>query len=522
MTETKISKQAIRVYAALNALKGSEDGDVIDALLPFIMPVLNLSRGKILSTELLVLGLGKLYGWRITHDIAEKFQDRLCAKGFLVKSSQPNHAVSYFCNPPAEPPPSTENISFANSLSEVIDEFVTFAPTLSSLFVKERERDNLEETLVKFLVSLDVYTDDALLSQLRKMKSSDEIDDQSKKLVDGIGTLTDEDRYLCARFIEKMYKDKSPLLQHLSKIAAVGLLAEVVSDFIKPTTNVLKSDLVVVLDAPLAMNALGTSGNFAKDEISTLIAALKSVGCQVIVLSTSCKEISRNLHTMLKEERGNRWGPTHRAMVKGEVGEDFVRLVIADPEKALISTGIQVRKVDLSDPMIGLKYFTKDMLEDFKLGIQWKSLDARDHDAECVASIMRFRNGIHRKDPMDCTHVFVTGNNRLALYARKYCLHNQSINQNACGPVLALQDIATIAWLRTGFGEAEALPRKHMLAACEKVLAVQKSVVTKVTEELGKVSPVRRQVSWDKLVVLNKGGFLVHRIKTENWNETNI
>ena len=33
---------------------------------------------------------------------------------------------------------------------------------------------------------------------------------------------------------------------------------------------------------------------------------------------------------------------------------------------------------------------------------------------------------------------------------------------------------------------------------------------------------VRRQVSWDKLVVLNKGGFLVHRIKTENWNETNI
>ena len=87
---------------------------------------------------------------------------------------------------------------------------------------------------------------------------------------------------------------------------------------------------------------------------------------------------------------------------------------------------------------------------------------------------------------------------------------------------MALQDIATIAWLRTGFGEAEALPRKHMLAACEKVLAVQKSVVTKVTEELGKVSPVRRQVSWDKLVVLNKGGFLVHRIKTENWNETNI
>ena len=33
---------------------------------------------------------------------------------------------------------------------------------------------------------------------------------------------------------------------------------------------------------------------------------------------------------------------------------------------------------------------------------------------------------------------------------------------------------------------------------------------------------VRRQVSWDKLVVLNKGRFLVHRIKTENWNETNI
>ncbi len=36
------------------------------------------------------------------------------------------------------------------------------------------------------------------------------------------------------------------------------------------------------------------------------------------------------------------------------------------------------------------------------------------------------------------------------------------------------------------------------------------------------VLAVRRQVSWDKLADLNKGGFLVHRIKTENWNETYI
>ena len=30
------------------------------------------------------------------------------------------------------------------------------------------------------------------------------------------------------------------------------------------------------------------------------------------------------------------------------------------------------------------------------------------------------------------------------------------------------------------------------------------------------------QASWDKLTDLNKGGFLIHRISTESWNETYI
>ncbi|MBM0205273.1 hypothetical protein JNW90_21170 [Micromonospora sp. STR1s_5] len=58
---TTVTRHALRVYAALSGLKDA-GGDVVDALIPFMEPVLEVMHGKIFNPTLLALGVQKLYG----------------------------------------------------------------------------------------------------------------------------------------------------------------------------------------------------------------------------------------------------------------------------------------------------------------------------------------------------------------------------------------------------------------------------------------------------------------------------
>jgi hypothetical protein len=185
---------------------------------------------------------------------------------------------------------------------------------------------------------------------------------------------------------------------------------------------------------------------------------------------------------------------THDAMKKNEVMEDYVRSVAANPEQALEAKGVQIKPISLDQWPAQHKYFDQTQYEDFLSGVTWgNNIAAREHDATCVALLMRLRQGRHHSDLFRCGFVFVTRNARFTSTSRSYCLQSRLINAVQYGPVVHQRELATVAWLRTGLGAALDIPRTHLIATCDRVLRLRLEVQEAVQETLEKVTPDKIQ-----------------------------
>jgi hypothetical protein len=88
-----VTRHALRVYAALSELGGNNE-NILDALIPFFEPILEVMNGKIFDPRLFATGVQKLYRWRINKDIAEEFIPRLVRKKYLRRGGG-NQSVIY-------------------------------------------------------------------------------------------------------------------------------------------------------------------------------------------------------------------------------------------------------------------------------------------------------------------------------------------------------------------------------------------------------------------------------------------
>ena len=115
---TTVTRHALHVYAALSGLKADNGGDVLDALIPFMEPVLALMHGKVFDPALLALGVRRLYGWNFNRDVAEQFAGRLLAKKYLKRPARNVLSVDF------EPRPRTDDgeIEIATILERVRSE----------------------------------------------------------------------------------------------------------------------------------------------------------------------------------------------------------------------------------------------------------------------------------------------------------------------------------------------------------------------------------------------------------------
>ncbi|MPR06303.1 hypothetical protein [Microvirga tunisiensis] len=487
-----ITRHAVRIYAAVSSLKEGR-GDVLDALIPFMEPILEAADGKIYDPHVVALGLRRLYGWRVNRDVAEFFAERLLTRGYLQRVTPSVLKVSY----KPEATTGEEGIRIAEVLERITDEFQAFAPQVSDIAPVTLARKELKDLLIGFLVSLDAYTEQAFSEWVDRSQLDIEKQNILEQLEEGGKALTPELRYLCARFLRDLVKDKPEFVPHLARLASAGLLAEVVEDFVKPTTIETRSDLVVVLDAPVALNLLGLSGAAARDDIRNVVESLRGIGCSFIVLPVSCDEMSRNLASMLRLPLTQRHGPTYDAMRKGEVQEDYVRAVMNDPQRALEGVGVTVRPVNLTTYPYQIRHFSEAHYEELLSDFRWQSIDARDHDATSTALTMRLRAGNRTSDLFRAKYVFVTTNPRFERIARDFCIANRMIGDNHVPPVVLQREVAMAAWLRTGFaGEDEAtanvdIPRSHLIASCERVLRTRKEVTEAVHRTLSDIAPDR-------------------------------
>jgi hypothetical protein len=514
---SNVTRRALRVYAALNELKGN-DNDVLDALIPFFEPILTLMNGTIFDPHVFSAGVRKLYRWRFTGDIAATFIPRLERKGLLqkqVRTGQGTVWVVRFQDAQSDGAPP----EIVTAFEKIIDEFQNFPPKVTDLLSYKKTRDELKDILIRFLVMMDSPGAGAFVPQLGDLEPGAEARQLVSQLEEGGRPLDPNDKYMCARFVQHLMKTRPDFVPHVTRLSSIALLAEVVEDFLKPTHVEAKTDLTIILDAPIALDLLGCSGKALKDDIATVVNALRNVGASFIVFPVSCIEMQQNIRSMLSLPIEQRRGYTHNALIKREVPQDFVLAVANNPEKALEGVGVNVRQISLDQYPNLHRHFTEAHYEDFYQSITWgNNVPAREHDATCMALTMRLRDGKQNSDVFKTRYVMVTRNPTYVSHSRNYCLQNRMINSLQEGPIIHARDLATTAWLRTGLGADETIPRGHLIATCDRVLQVKPEVRNALAAQLAQVTPERLE----QLNLLMQDSRSVQKLADQTLNDESI
>jgi hypothetical protein len=484
---SSMTRRALRVYAALSELRPG-NADVLDALLPFFEPILAVMHGKVFDPKLFALGIQKVYRWRFNEDIATQFIPRLVKAKYLEQMAGGKRGI-YVVRFSDKQAGALER-PISDVLAEIVDEFEKFSPRVTDLLNYNRSRDELTDILVRFLVSLDAYNPSSFRDELQRLRPGAEVESFLGTLEEGGRPLDSDDKYMTARFVQHICGSRPDAVEKLARLASIGLLTEVVEDFMKPVEPAAKANLTVVVDAPLALDYLGCSGISRRNDVRGIFDALRGIGCNFVVYPVTCAEMQRNLRSMLSNTEGTRHGYTHDAIITREVLEEYVQAVANDPEAALEHAGIKVKPLDLQQMPHLFKFFPYTWYEDYFSSILWvKDVAPRDHDATCLALTMRLREGKHSSDVFKCGYVFVTRNPRFVQHSRSYCLQSRIMKDSQEGPVIHQRELATVAWLRTGLGATASVPRGHLIAICDSVLRVRTELTAAVAEKLKALTP---------------------------------
>ena len=91
------------------------------------------------------------------------------------------------------------------------------------------------------------------------------------------------------------------------------------------------------------------------------------------------------------------------------------------------------------------------------------------------------RQGHLTSDLFDSKFVLVSRNGVLVQHVRRKCRELGTIDATSVPPIVHRRQLATIAWLRTGLSsQGKEIPKRHLLAACERVLRLRKGLIEKV------------------------------------------
>jgi hypothetical protein len=286
-----LTQRALRIFAVLESYRAGSF-DILDALLPFFEPILAEFSGHTLNASEFATRVSEAYRWNFTADIVEELIPRFEAKGWVQKISGTEAAYrNTYDNPSAAPSIAPSDIRISQTLVTLAEEFSDFIRTISPLTTFAFDTNSLADILVEWLISIDAYTEDVLRQKALQVTNT-EGQIGLAVVVNDSSNLSSEEKYLCARFVKNLFEKKSPFIADLCKLASIGLLTEVVQDFHKPTTQVNRTNLVVYLDAPVAMDLLGVSGKEAAANIRPIIQKLQDIGGTVRIFRASI-DVSR-------------------------------------------------------------------------------------------------------------------------------------------------------------------------------------------------------------------------------------
>ncbi len=473
-----LTRTAVRIYGALSAL-GNGSGSVMESLLPFFDPILQRHVGEKLDPHAIAAEIRDTYKWNFNADLVESFVPFIEKHGWIRADIPGQHDTTYTITLDVSDEQDYGKNPIVDELKRISIEFKNFSYELSPLTTIPREVEEFEDILVEWLLYIEAFSEKNVDFTVHYRPDDD------GKLVRKIEiprstSLRDEEQFLCARFVQHVLEQDHGGAEILARIASIGLLTEVVQDFIKPSTSVDKTNLVVYVDAPVAMELIGVSGSASKDNIEPIINELIRMGASVRIFGQSIEEIKHNLEAVLRNPRPT--GPTAQALIRREVIREYVVSASQNPERILEEFGIRPTYRTLEQTPSEHKFFSAEHRNDLYARLRYaENSHARDHDADITTFTVRQRSGRTSSDLFQSHAVILTRNGLLAQIVRQQFREIEGGASNLIPPVVHRRAFATAMWLRTGMGASDlSIPKRMLLASCERVLAIRPGVVDAV------------------------------------------
>lgn len=485
-------KRALRIMSVLHHTP-IVDGDVIDRLQPLFEPVLLDQAGSMFDPGAFAKELQARYGWAFSADMAAELCPRFERSGWLEAIVQNGENAAYRVS--LDSPLSAAEGAQSEDIEELADEFAKFCRDLSPLLASKITPEVALERLTSWVANLERYDAASLVAEARAVKDPETgqltYREQNPKSLDQLDA---DQRYLCARFTQKLDAEKSPLLETLARVAELGFLVDLIEDFQRPTNKPDRTDLIVYLDSRIALSLLGVSGKNAAQSARDLVTSLKKSGLHVRVFQTTVDEMQAALRAVLDRLPIDREGPTHEAILRGETLEAYVNEVSQSTEHFLGEYDVRVDPMTARPTERDLEIFSEEDNSDFYSRVNWnitKELQ-RQHEADVFTQIMRKRAARKSGEILHARFIFITDNPKFWSLARRYCIENRYINRNEVPPVVSYRHFALSLWLATGFAEINDVPKRQLLAAAEKVLTVRSDIVSDAVRRLGEMSEEMR------------------------------
>lgn len=436
-----------RTLASLAFLKVNGDrgqGDYLDNFVPLVCEALLVSPSETVSLGDLQCDIEAGFGIRLPQHALAGLLKRVRRAGYLTVDHGVYHKVRQ----------RLEQTNYAVVRQQVLVECETLTQHLKDFLQERGETRSLEEA------------ERALLAFLHKHQLS-------LMYATAAGTVIppvkESDEYFVADFIRGSQGNGSADLGRIELLLKGTMLANAIFLPDPSAANRTFRNTTVFLDTPFLIRALGYSGEARCGPCRDLLELLYETGARLQCFRDTVEEVRGALSScagrMRQGHRQMAYSPAAETvdhfLTKGYSASDVELLVERLEESLAVLRIAVVDRPDFTDHRFVIH--EQDLDDTLARHLNYRRAEARTHDVNAVAAIMRLRKGRHHRAVEDCGAVFVTSNPALARVTRLYFGRRRPRDEIA--PCITDYTLTNLLWLKRPTAAPD-LPRKRVLADC--------------------------------------------------------
>lgn len=481
-------------YAILRANYNSQAPNYLDNFAPFVLSAISTAPNAIVERHTIASSIREVFGVDIPALVVPRLLRRTTREGL----TEPVGTDSVSLTAKGEqglPDLTTALVEYRRRQTELVHEFASF---IGSQFP---EHDEL--TTGDLAANLAEFFDRQAVPVLSQSLGNASISDPTKS---GI-------QYVVAAFVAHLAVRDQARFAYVVEAAKGAMLASVL-DLDTSGMNDSLSELTIVLDTPVVMDALGYHGPMPSSAMMHVLDMARVQGARVVMFDHSVSEMDGILEAI---EGHLRRGGLSRATSMGYL--HFAETAASPADLAVI-------REHLTDRLSEAGISVVDRPDDYgKYGLDEQKLDekihsrvhylqdaARVNDVRSLSAVHRLRRGVRTKALERCGAIMMTSNINLVRGAVDFR------DENSFPLAATAEAVASLLWARSP-ALAPDVPREMVLASAYVGMQPSPTLWAKYVAEVESLEKSGR-VSTDDAVILRSTRVGRDALMAESLGET--